>query len=59
MALPEEEYPEWLWSCLDGGKKSAGDGSGDSEGDLFGEFFSVGIESLINQSIYITALYIC
>jgi large subunit ribosomal protein L54 len=34
VALPEEEYPEWLWHCLDTGKKG-GDDSAESAGDEF------------------------
>jgi len=34
IALPEEEYPEWLWHCLDTGKKG-GDEGVESTGDEF------------------------
>lgn len=34
VAKKDEEYPEWLWSCLDVTKKSA-DGEGDAAGDEF------------------------
>jgi large subunit ribosomal protein L54 len=34
VALPEEEYPEWLWHCLDAGKKG-GDEGVESTGDEF------------------------
>ncbi|KJZ73561.1 hypothetical protein HIM_07117 [Hirsutella minnesotensis 3608] len=34
VALKDEEYPEWLWSCLDGGKKKS-DGDNDADGDEF------------------------
>ncbi|CZR65907.1 related to mitochondrial ribosomal protein L37p [Phialocephala subalpina] len=33
VALKEEEYPEWLWRCLD--VKKADDGEGGVEGDEF------------------------
>jgi hypothetical protein len=33
IALPEEEYPEWLWRCLDV-KVKEGEAEGD-EGDAF------------------------
>ncbi len=37
VALPEEEYPEWLWSCLDVRKKDGADDGGE-EGDMFCKF---------------------
>lgn len=33
VALKEEEYPEWLWRCLD--VKKVDDGEGGAEGDEF------------------------
>lgn len=36
VALKEEEYPEWLWRCLD--KKVVVDELGDGEGDEFCAF---------------------
>lgn len=35
VALAEEEYPEWLWKCLEGGKKSGVDAGGSAGGDEF------------------------
>lgn len=35
VALPEEEYPEWLWKCLDATKKGGDDGD-----DVMGDEFS-------------------
>jgi hypothetical protein len=37
VALPEEEYPEWLWRCLDAKFKEEEDGGG--IGDEFCELF--------------------
>jgi large subunit ribosomal protein L54 len=34
VALKDEDYPEWLWSCLDVMKKSS-DGSDDAAADEF------------------------
>lgn len=34
VALPDNEYPEWLWSCIDVQKKAASDDDPDA-GDLF------------------------
>ena len=34
IALPEEEYPEWLWHCLDVKAKDDGD-DGEAAGDEF------------------------
>lgn len=34
VALPEEEYPEWLWRCLD--EKEAKEDKGAAAGDEFG-----------------------
>lgn len=39
VALAEEEYPDWLWTCLD--KKKVEGEEGGAEGDEFCEFFSV------------------
>lgn len=36
VALADEEYPEWLWSCLDVQKKES-DGAEDDAGDEFCE----------------------
>jgi len=33
LALPEEDYPEWLWRCLDADKK--GKDGDEIEGDEF------------------------
>lgn len=37
MALPDNEYPEWLWSCLDVTKGSAAEEDADA-GDEFCTF---------------------
>lgn len=37
VALKDEEYPEWLWSCLDVMKKTA-DGADEDAGDEFCTF---------------------
>lgn len=37
MALPDNEYPEWLWSCLDVSKGSAAEEDADA-GDEFCTF---------------------
>lgn len=37
VALPDNEYPEWLWSCIDVQKKAASDDDPDA-GDLFCRF---------------------
>jgi large subunit ribosomal protein L54 len=34
IAMPEEDYPEWLWRCLDTEKKK-GDAEAESAGDEF------------------------
>ena len=39
VALEDEEYPEWLWHCLDA-KQKASDEEG-AVGDLFCAFFSL------------------
>ncbi len=39
VALADEEYPEWLWDCLDVQKKDS-DAADDDAGDEFCEFFS-------------------
>jgi len=41
VALPDEEYPEWLWHCLDVKKKG-----GDEEGAV-GDLFCMSILSLL------------
>jgi large subunit ribosomal protein L54 len=41
IALPEDEYPEWLWKCLEAKVK---EGDGDSaEGDMYGMYSSLRI----------------
>lgn len=37
VALPDNEYPEWLWSCIDVQKKAVSDDDPDA-GDLFCRF---------------------
>ncbi len=39
VALKDEEYPEWLWSCLDVMKK-ASDGAEEDAGDEFCTFYT-------------------
>jgi large subunit ribosomal protein L54 len=38
VALADEEYPEWLWDCLDVQKKVS-DAAEDDAGDAFCEYF--------------------
>jgi large subunit ribosomal protein L54 len=46
VALPEEEYPEWLWTCLDVKKK---DGDADeSVGDQFCMFVFHLVNSILS-----------
>lgn len=42
VALADEEYPEWLWDCLEVQKKDS-DAAEDDAGDEFCEFFSLAL----------------
>ena len=46
VALADEEYPEWLWNCLEVQKK-ASDAADDDAGDEFCKYLSIDTTSTI------------
>jgi Mitochondrial ribosomal protein L37 len=52
LALPEEDYPEWLWKILDSGKKGGEEGKeelGDEFCASFCSFFSLLKSHIISE----------
>lgn len=47
VALADEEYPEWLWDCLEVQKKDS-DAADDEAGDEFCGFHSVTLRNSIS-----------
>lgn len=56
VALADEAYPEWLWSCLDVTKK-ADDGADEDAGDEFCMFLSLSLLDHALRSAF--AIYTC
>jgi Mitochondrial ribosomal protein L37 len=52
LALPEEEYPEWLWRCLDTPTTKGGDGE-EAEGD---EFCMLTFPIFLNHSYFVQSI---